>query len=82
MVSMPQESRNAIKQAEGTNHFVVFVFLFLPISIITSLFGMNVRRFGRGFCRFGYHLLSFSHYGTGILGLALLLGKLVVLVKK
>ena len=46
--SMLQESRKAIQQAEGTRRLTILAFLFVPLSMVASVFGMNVEEFGQG----------------------------------
>ena len=46
--SMLQESRRAIEQAKGTKRLTVLAFLFVPVSMVASVFGMNVIQLGQG----------------------------------
>ena len=42
------ESRKGIEQAERVKRLTVLATIFIPISFVTSLFGMNFREFGTG----------------------------------
>ena len=46
--SMLHESRRAIKQSEGTRRLTILAFLFVPLSMVASVFGMNVVELGQG----------------------------------
>lgn len=43
-----KESREAISQAEGVAKLTRLAFVFIPLSFITSFFGMNLSQFGTG----------------------------------
>lgn len=38
-----EESKLSIKQASTTNRFTVLAFFFIPLSLVTSFFGMNIK---------------------------------------
>ncbi|KAJ8133595.1 hypothetical protein O1611_g22 [Lasiodiplodia mahajangana] len=46
--AMLRESQKAIQRADDQKRLTVLAYLFLPISLVFSLFGMNVREFGTG----------------------------------
>lgn len=46
--AMLQESRNAIHQATKVKRLTVLAFFFVPISLLTSVFGMNFNQLGQG----------------------------------
>ncbi|KAK6435186.1 Pseudouridine-5'-phosphatase [Oleoguttula sp. CCFEE 5521] len=46
--AMHKEARKGIDQAEQTKRLTILAFLLLPLSITTSLFGMNFKEFGTG----------------------------------
>ena len=65
-MTMLEESRKAIIQADDLKRLTLLTFFFLPLSLTTSIFGMNVKGFGTGglsiwvcFC-FGVPVLSLS----------------------
>ncbi|MCJ1430724.1 hypothetical protein MMC27_000074 [Xylographa pallens] len=46
--SILKESRKSILQANATRRLTIAAFFFLPMSLITSIFGMNFKDFGQG----------------------------------
>jgi Mg2+ and Co2+ transporter CorA len=43
-----KESKKVIEKAESSHKLTLLAFLFLPVSLSTSFFGMNFREFGQG----------------------------------
>ncbi|KAJ5949541.1 hypothetical protein N7454_001125 [Penicillium verhagenii] len=46
--AMLKESQKAVERADDQKRLTILAYFFLPISIVTSVFGMNVKQFGTG----------------------------------
>lgn len=46
--SMLKESQKAIQRADDQRRLTILAYLFLPLQLVTSTFGMNVTEFGQG----------------------------------